>query len=146
MCTRRLPMALTILHALRLHQHARTRLSRAWLARWGLADAAGAIGALSDLLSDGRNLAPPGSHGQWPHETALLEALARVDRDPVEAETLLAFMHPDQRIRALATLSELTRGLNRRLRRRPRWAVSTPPGEDSATAGFCARSERPLPG
>lgn len=51
----------------------------------------------------------------WPHEQAVLEALARVEREPDEAEHLLAFLPPRTRFAGMALLTELSRCISAEL-------------------------------
>jgi len=112
MCAHGIPLHLGLLHALRLKAHRQAENSASWLTLNGLDKARAPVRALADLLGDGGHFAHPGEPALWPHEQALLEALARVDREPDQAETLLAFLPPTTRTAGMALLTDLSRCLS----------------------------------
>lgn len=109
MCSERRPLGWTLLHALRLEADANSDASANWLILNGLDGACAPVRAVAELLGGARHLAPPAESVPWPHEQGLLEALARVDREPDQAEELLAFLPPARRIAGMALLAELSR-------------------------------------
>lgn len=123
MCAHRTPIHLGLLLALRLQATPACGASSTWLALNGLEGALAPVRALAGLLSEGGHVAPPGEPLPWPHEQAVLEALARIDREPDRTEALLSFLPPIQRSYGMALLAELSRHLSAvlstRLRHRP---------------------------
>ncbi len=121
MCTRTIPLYLSLLHALRLEAHANSdALATQWMALNGLDGACAPVRALAELLSDQGHVAPPGNPSPWPHEQAVLEALARVEREPGQAENLLTFLPPAKRAAGMALLAELSRCISEDLASRLR--------------------------
>lgn len=118
MCRQHPPLTVALLQALRLAARApedRKAELDLWLCAAGLAPAGPTIENLARLLAGDRQrkgfLGAPGEAGLRPGERALFEALACIDHDPERAERLAAFMHPAQRMRVLALMSDLGRQL-----------------------------------
>lgn len=120
MCSERTPLGLILLHALRMSAHPRSGSAEAWLALNGFEAVGTTVHELTALLGEAAPLAPPGEPFARPREQALLEALARVDHDPQEAERLLGFVPEKSRFTSLALLTELSRGLSAQLATRLR--------------------------
>lgn len=128
MCADNIPLCLGILHALRLEATSRADAAADWLRLNGLERAVAPVRALVDLLTDGDHFAQPGEPALWPHEQAVLEGLARVDREPDRAEHLLAFLPPATRLPAMALLSELSGEISARRSARLRHRPTNPAG------------------
>lgn len=102
-----MPLGLTLLHALRLEANPKAEGSATWLSINGLDGGNAPVRVLAELL--GSHIAPPGEPALWPHEQALLETLASIDREPDQAEELLAFLPPTTRTDGMALLADLSR-------------------------------------
>jgi len=107
-----MPLALTLLHALRIGADPRSGSPGEWLAVNGIGRVDAKVQALSTLLGDAAPLAPPGEPFPRPIEQVLLEALARVDHDPEGADRLLDFLPEEARVTGLALLAEISRDLS----------------------------------
>jgi hypothetical protein len=128
MCTDNTPLYLGLLYALRLESDPESPAAEAWLAFNGLTNATAPVRALADLLASGGHFAPPSEKTAWPHELAVLEALARIDREPDEAEALLTFLPRAKRTVGLALLAELSHRLCGDLSARLRQPSAREPG------------------
>lgn len=115
MCAHGIPLHLGLLHALRLEATRHAENSASWLTINGLEKVRAPIAALADLLAEGEHFARPGEPVLWPHEQAVLEALARIDREPDQAENLLAFLPPTTRTAGMALLADLSRCISTEL-------------------------------
>ncbi|NBB91826.1 MAG: hypothetical protein GVY32_01495 [Gammaproteobacteria bacterium] len=112
MCIGQIPTGLGILHALRLAADPNADDPDGWLASRGLDATGGTVRALAELIGEARLFAPPGAAAPWPHERAVMEALARVDREPERAEALLTFLPNPARLAGLALLADLSQRIS----------------------------------
>lgn len=133
MCAHGIPLHLGLLHALRLEANPNSNASANWLTLNGLDKARAPVAALADLLAEGDHFARPGEPVLWPHEQAVLEALARIDREPDQAENLLDFLPPTTRTAGMALLADLSRCISTELVTRLR-QPSPNPGNRPATS------------
>lgn len=135
-----MPLGLTLLHALRLEADPNADASATWLSINGLNGGSATVRALAEML--GHHMAPPGKPVLWPHEQALLEALARVDREPDQAENLLAFLPPATRAAGMALLTDLSRCISAELVNRLKHP-SRNPGHPPLSARGSRPTDRP---
>jgi len=115
MCAHGIPLHFGLLHALRLEATRQAENAASWLKLNGLDTTREPVRALADLLGDGGHFARPGEPVLWPHEQALMEALARIDREPDQVENLLAFLPPTTRTNGMALLADLSRCISAEL-------------------------------
>lgn len=128
MCETRMPLSLSLLHAMRLAAQLPEKGDiglYGWLEMTGMAAAAPTIERLAGRLAAGSQDAPwlaaPGETMTRPAEEAVLKALGQASRAPEQAESLLGFLPGPQRTEVTQLLTELAEQLRasttQRLRR-----------------------------
>jgi len=101
MCQDRCPIALVVLHALRLgcsETRNANDARRQWLEHHDLGLLNGPVAQLTHTLKQvtlPARLAPPGFPGRWSLELALLQSLACVDHDADQARDCLSLLPPE---------------------------------------------------
>ena len=132
MCENRLPLSLSVLHAMRLAAQLQEKGDVGlddWLEMTGMAAAAPTIETLAGRLAaesqDAPCLAAPGETMARPAEEALLKALGQACRAPEQAESLLAFLPGPQRAEVAQLLAELAEQLRANTTRRLRHIAQT---------------------